>query len=196
MHTSVTRRPKATREGCRRPPGFDPRPHGKLLAKFRRRRYTRDVDPFDSVTPIGKRETMTPAKISGAEQHLRDERKSNHDTLEGAGREGQLDSGTNRVSVRRLGSKRGGPTTRGGVLTLEQLRRMNSELALLSYRDAKATTKLSDRKHASTSVAIHTDKLLLLSNRPTQIHGFVEAEAMREPLRELGLVIAGARRSA
>jgi hypothetical protein len=149
------------------------------------------VDPFDAVVPVGK-----PKEDRRPEARRRSPKEPHHDRVVEAGRGGTPDSRTNRVDVRRLGSKRGGPTTRGGVLTLAQLARMNSEIAQLSYRDAKATTKLSDRKHASTSLAIHTDKLLLLASRPTQVHDFVEAESQRAPMRELGLLIADARRGA
>ena len=70
---------------------------------------------------------------------------------------------------------------------------MAYDIARRSYRDVTTLGKPGERKHAAVSFGIATDKVLILSNRPAQIVGFAEAECMRAPLRELGVMIAAAR---
>lgn len=51
---------------------------------------------------------------------------------------------------------------------------MASEIATIAHNDAKTLEKPADRKHAATSFAIVTDKLLLLRGRPTEIVGITD----------------------
>ena len=60
------------------------------------------------------------------------------------------------------------------MLTFAQLETMASNIASSAYRDTQELAKPADRKHAATSFAICTDKLLLLRGRPTEILGITD----------------------
>jgi len=94
-----------------------------------------------------------------------------------------------------LGSTSPETTTGGAEISLTDLKLMALDIAQRSYNDATTLTKPVERKQAATSFGIATDKVLLLANRPAQAANFLEAEERRGPLRELGLLIAGARQA-
>lgn len=145
---------------------------GNLLHTANDSRYRWAVDPFDSVRPIGR--VADPPVVSklGSTAGLRNIRREvrRAQQVEVTGDETKLNRRTNRVSIpRRLGSRSRTPTARRAPLSFAELEDMASRIAESAYRDTQTLERPGDRKHAATSFAIVTDKLLLLRGRPTEI---------------------------
>lgn len=124
-------------------------------------------DPFDDVTPVGRRDE--PPLSQASTNRIRDVRREVRRATQ-AGRAGEPNARTNRATLPgSRGSSRRRATSRGGVLSFAQLEKMASHIAEIAYADVQSEMRSGDRKHAATTFAIVTDKLLLLRGRPTEI---------------------------